>query len=95
MDGDTVNDLQNMPCSIRRQRSKLSNDNLAILTNSKIALDADMISDTMACDDSVASHYMAPLWHHYGTIIKPISRGAERAVRQNPLYGIIYMASSI
>ena len=48
---DIVNDLQDMPCSIRRQRSKLSNDNLAILINSKIALDADMISYTIACDD--------------------------------------------
>ena len=40
-----------LPCSILRQRSTSSSDNLAILINSKIALDADMISYTIACDD--------------------------------------------
>jgi hypothetical protein len=40
-----------MPCSIARQRRKSANDNIAILINSKIALHADMISYTNACDD--------------------------------------------
>jgi hypothetical protein len=44
---DIVNDLQDMPCSIRRQRSKLSNDNLAILINSKTEIGANMISYTL------------------------------------------------
>jgi hypothetical protein len=46
-----VNELQDMPCAITRQRSKSSIDNLAILINSKIEIDANMISYTMACDD--------------------------------------------
>jgi hypothetical protein len=48
---DIVYDLRDVPCSIRRQRSKSSNNHLAIVINSKMALDADMISFTIACDD--------------------------------------------
>ena len=48
---DNGDSIEDRPCDISRQQSSQSNDNLAILMYTRMAIAPDIISYTMACDD--------------------------------------------
>ena len=48
---DNGDSMEDRPCDISRQQSSQSNNNLAILMYSRMAIAPDIISYTMACDD--------------------------------------------